>query len=78
MEGSEGFLGGKSSSTSSSCLREARWYWCWGVEGRDGGDVDGDVVWRHDGELVDHIANLWREGVQAAVWLFDCSDAAGF
>ena len=41
VEGSEGFLGGKSSSTSSSCLREARWYWCWGVEGRDGGDVDG-------------------------------------
>jgi hypothetical protein len=39
--------------------------------------VDGDVVVGRDDddELVDHVADLGGEGVEAAVWLFDCSNA---
>lgn len=47
-----------------------------GVSG--GGDVDGgNVVRGDDGVFVDYVADFGGEGVEAAVWLLDCSDAGG-
>ena len=47
------------------------------LRGGDGGGYGGYVVGGDDGVLVDHGAEFDGEGVKAAVWLFDCSDAGG-
>jgi hypothetical protein len=57
--------------SSSSSLRGGR---PWDDFDLAGGNAGRDVVGRHDGEGVDQVADFWGQGVEAAVWLFGCSD----